>query len=177
MAAKTVFHAINRLKRTLFLVLLLILPVSYSQAMVVYEDVSFIRGVDGVEGSFNVTQAGQYEAMLVDFVFPTEFDSLGLQITDASTFEHRAEYFSTNGGFTLTFDAQPGLHYVNVLGDAGGDLDIGLYGLKISAVPLPSAIVLLISAIGLLGTFAWRKRVSENSPLLPPANGVSWSPA
>jgi hypothetical protein len=183
MAAKITIQTSFLIKRMLVSFVLLLLPVSFCQAMTVYEDVSFITGVDGVSGtnnSFTVSQTGSYQASLVDFVFPTEFDSLGLTIIEGESFETTVSHFSTDGGFNVTFDANPGLYYVNVLGDAGGDLNIGLYGLKItqlSTVPLPPAILLFLSSMGVLIYVAWRKTKPENKDLFMPVNGISWNTA
>ena len=150
-------------------------------AEVVFEDVRFISGIDGVGGTnsrFTVPQHGIYQAQLVDFVFPVRFDSLGLSIMQGATTELNHQ-ISTSGGFSFTFEADPGLHYANVVGDAGGPLNIGLYGLKISlvsAVPLPNALALFITALVILVFFADKGRAWKNNLLNGFKKRWSWTP-
>ena len=137
-------------------------------AEVIFEDVRFITGIEGVNGhntQFTINSSGIYEAEMVDFVFPEEFDSLGLLISEGTNELGSQE--SNGGGFSFTFEAHPGLHFANVFGDAGGSLNIGLYGLKISkisSVPLPTALVLFLSSLVFLGFFTdkgrgWRNKL------------------
>lgn len=151
-------------------------------AEVIFEDVSFISGVNGVGGtntSFAISQRGIYEAELVDFVFPSSFDSLGLSITEGATTELNRQ-ISTSGGFSFTFEANPGLHFANVFGDAGGAMNIGMYGLKISqlsAVPLPTAMGLFISAMFILLRFTDKGKAWKNKVLNIFTIPQTWRPA
>lgn len=139
-------------------------------AEVIFEDVRFVTGIEGVNGyntQFTINSSGIYEAEMIDFIFPEQFDSLGLQITEGTNELGRQE--SNGGGFSFTFEAHPGLNFsANVYGDAGGVLDIGLYGLKISKisnVPLPTALVLLLSSLVLLGCFTDKGKQCRNKLL------------
>ena len=148
--------------------LILMVTNSYA-AEVIYEDVRFISGVDGVQGhntQFTIGSTGIYEAEMIDYVFPAEFDTLGLSITEGTT--ELARNISTDGGFSFTFEAHPGLHFANVFGDAGGALNIGMYGLKISKisnVPLPAALALFFSSLCILIFFTDKGREWKNSVL------------
>ena len=146
---------------------------------VVLEDVGFIKGVDGITTPFTVTYAGEYEALLVDFEFPTAFESLSLQITQGVGFDpltgETSEIGRLSGEGSFTFYAEPGNYFANVLGDAGGNLDIGLYGFKLTqltspvatAVPLPSAVFLFLTSILLLATFVKLKNNLGEVTLFP----------
>ena len=117
---------------------------------VVFEDVSFLYGSQGKNNSFTITAPGTYQATLVDFDFPSSFDTLSMNITKGAT----SEVERMNAPGSLVFDATPGLYFANVFGtaDSGHSVNASLYGLKIaqmsvSAVPLPTAIGMFVSAL------------------------------
>lgn len=153
-----------------------LLTVNTSHAAVVLQEVSFLSGVGTSNLDFSITQQGKYKAEMVDFVFPTKFDEMGLHITDDS-FNVIKEISSTTGGFTFTFEAMPGNYVASVFGDAGGSLDIGLYGLKVSQVPLPTALVMFVSGMLLLLLFTDKDREWKNSVLSMFNNAMSTKPA
>lgn len=127
-------------------------------ALVVYEDVGFIKDTGYFSDAFQIAAAGTYKATLTDFDFPSLFDELSLIVSTATTTQGKS---LVPGSFT--FDALPGTYYASLFGIAGGPLEMGLYGVQIeqmtvAAVPLPAAAVLLASGLGVLGVMARRRR-------------------
>ena len=183
MATNLLYRARKFIFNLCVLICASLLTVGYAHAAhVIYEDVSFISGINGVGGTntrFTVTESGIYQAELVDFVFPTRFDTLGLSITEGATTELNRQ-ITTNGSFSFNFEAHPGLYFANVFGDAGGAMNIGMYGLKIShisAVPVPTALALFISALLVLLFFTDNGRACKNRMLSVFDQRLSWKPA
>ena len=120
-------------------------------AAVVYENVGFFAGPGHDSHSFTVASAGTYQAKLTDFKFPEYFSELSLSVTTSLTELGRVD---TPGLFQ--FDAAPGTtFYANVYGVPAGALDLGLYGINVSAmsdgnvspVPVPMSLVLMVSGM------------------------------
>lgn len=127
-------------------------------ALVAYEDVGFIKGTGYSSDAFKIDTAGTYKASLTDFVFPSTFGQLALDVTTATTSQGK---LMAPGSFV--FDATPGTYYASLFGVAGGPLELGLFGVKIESftpppVPVPAAIVLLASGLCVLMQMAWRRR-------------------
>lgn len=121
---------------------------SAQAAMVVYEDVDFIKGTDAHSESFTIKQAGTYQATLSDFKFPNNFSQLDLLVSTSVA----PEVGKVDGPGTFTFLANPGTYWASVAGVTDKPLDIGLYGIRIeqvsvSPVPLPTSLVMLGSAL------------------------------
>lgn len=139
-------------------------------AMVVYEDVGFIRDVGYESDSFTVPSDGSYRVTLTDFTFPNNFEQLNLSITS-----YKTEINSVSGSGWFDFEAQSGItYYTNVYGVAGGPLDLGLYGVgveslsaPVSSVPLPAPLLLLSSALVVLGAFGRGGRNAEPTNSIP----------
>jgi hypothetical protein len=140
--------------KSAILVTALIMSGISQAANVAYENVGFIRGYGEQSQSFTVATEGTYSAMLTDFSFPANFDVLGMSVTTSMTELGR---ISTEGSFT--FFAKPEMVlYANVFGEAGGALDLGLYGINISVisdvvapVPVPGSLLLMLSAMVVIG--------------------------
>ena len=115
--------------------------------VVVFEDVQFIEGTQGIVTAIDIAAPGNYIARLTDFAFPSAFDELALTIVTSS-----ASFGSVTGagefGFTVT---DPGQYFAVVFGVAGGIGELGLFGLEIvQVVPLPAPALLLASAVSML---------------------------
>ena len=148
------------------------IAISYSAnaAKVVYEDVGFVKGTEESSTQFSITQAGTYEATLIDFVFPATFDLLSFQLTAGSPSELFEVNRLENAG-KFTFEATAGTYYANLLSVAGGAHEIGLYGLQISqlssVVPLPPAILLFLSSALVLVLFGFNGNPMEKEDEAP----------
>lgn len=143
--------------------LLLLLGGQAAQAAVVtvdgansLQDVGLVTGVSGSVRPFDIGMAGTYRVTLADFAFPADpFDMLRLIVTSATE-----EYARLDGPGSLLFTAGAGHYFLTLAWDAGGALDMGLYGVEIAAsvVPVPPSVILLMSAIGLLAYLRYRGR-------------------
>ena len=137
---------INKRNNILFITLVLLSSLSgMAQASMVYEDVGFISGTGSASDSFQISSPGSYQVTLTDFEFPAEFEELDLAITSSGQ-----SYGTFSGPGVYSFDVtSPGWYWANIAGNAGGSLDLGLYGIQIQslATPLPASLLLLASAL------------------------------
>lgn len=167
----------GRIKTAAFSMLAAIATMSMnvSAASVVYEDVGFLEGsLNGDQfaalstgapearvtkiNSFTIDEVGTYTAKLADFGFPEAFRSIGLNI---STFvDDQLSLGSVFGSGSFSFNvSSPGVYYASVVGQVGQTFGLGLYGVQVSAfapaaVPLPSAILFLLSGLAVFASFA-----------------------
>jgi hypothetical protein len=135
-------------------IILLSIP-TYTTAAPVLDETVGVFGSSWESFSFVADQTPLvYQVTLTDFEYPAPFVFLGVAITTNST-DKVAELFAPG---TKMFPVKLGETYVaNVLSSAdnnppGG----GLFGINITAVPVPPALLLLGS--GLFALFALRKR-------------------
>lgn len=125
-----------------------------------YQDVGFVgkKGIAETD-AFEIALAGTYQATLTDFHFPEPFDVIQLIVTSATE-----EYGRLTAPGTFFFNADPGRYFLSLWGETGSDFRLGLYGIEIAyvsnvaPVPLPPAALLLVSALGMLGLRAFRRR-------------------
>jgi hypothetical protein len=133
----------------------LLLSTAANAATVVYEDMGFIKGYGGTTSKFAIDKAGQYEVSLIDFKYPTNFDSLSVQITQGNP-SPLSEIGRWDAGTNIFNASAPGVYYANIVGNMGANsYDLGLYGLQITAsvVPIPPSFILLISGVVVLAAF------------------------
>ena len=152
MKTKKMFRAVV----TLSMMIMAVLGANAEAATVAYEDVDFIRGVGYRSDSFTVETAGSYRVTLTDFSIPSAFEELNLTISTNKNVIDRVDGFGQ-----FDFEAEIGTTYfANLYGDAGGSLDLGLYGISVEAVggtvapvPVPASLFMLASALAVLGAF------------------------
>ncbi|MDT8383288.1 MAG: hypothetical protein RRB22_02635 [Gammaproteobacteria bacterium] len=138
-------------------------------ATVAYEDVGFIRGVGYESDVFTVSSSGNYRVKLTDFSFPDYFEELELTITTNNTVIN-----SLSGSGWFDFEADVGIQYfANVYGVAAGSLNLGLYGIgvealntPVSSVPIPASLLLMSSALVVLGGFGRGGRKADEQETL-----------
>jgi hypothetical protein len=115
-----------------------------------------IRGTSLTVNSLTTSGAGMVTVKLADMKWPEAFSSLSFLITDLNGTWQRLD-----GAGTLTFAVSgPTQLFAAVFADSSGNSrHFGLYNLDVTfaPVPLPAAIVLLVSGLGGLGAFARRK--------------------
>jgi hypothetical protein len=141
------------LKRVwIVLAVLLLCTPQLAGAATVLEETDFIFGFSGKTYSFVADMTSAYEVTLTDFEFPGPFDILGVAITTST--ESVGELLAPG---SRTFGLEMGnTYFANVLGRADDELGAGLFGIKVSAVPIPSALMLLGS--GILGLFVLKRK-------------------
>lgn len=171
-----------------------VMSMNASAATVVYEDVGFLgaglnagafsalstSGADaGITkvGAFTISQAGTYTAKLADFGFPESFQTIGLTISTFVNDQLNLGSVFGPGSFNFTA-AAPGTYYASLMGQAGDTFGLGLYGVQVTefgpaAVPLPSAVLFLLSGLAVFAAFGrGGKRVNPDPSaafgLLPP---------
>lgn len=141
-------------ERVLFSVALVLCITTASQAAMILETTEFITGVGG--NNYELQSTGEhsgYTATLSDLSFgKLSFDFLCLSI---STSTQTLGYIEGPG--SLSFNVAPDTTYFcNVFGVGGGKLDTGLYGVQVTAAPVPAALGLFAS--GLIALVAVRRR-------------------
>jgi hypothetical protein len=142
----------NRLLNTAMLSAAVFLS-STASAAIVYEDMGFIKGSGGVVNKFQINEAGAYQVSLIDFKYPTSFDTLSVQITQGSQ-NPLAEVGRWDEGMNIFNASAPGVYYANVSGNMGDKAwELGLYGLQVTTVPIPPSFIMLISGIVALAAF------------------------
>lgn len=145
-----------RLKR--YWVVMAVILLSWPQfvgAATVLEETGYIFGFSGENYSFVADQTPLvYSVTLTDFEFPAAFDYLGVAITTST--DKVAELLAP--GMT-TFNAEPGTTYfANILGNAANPPGAGLFGINITAVPVPPTLLLLGS--GIFALVALKRKLS-----------------
>ncbi len=135
------------------------LPIGAARAdSIIYDGISLISGQQSFTGSLNLTSSGALTMSLtsmpwLDAVNPTGF---------LSTASGEIANSMLNGPGTTTVDVGPGTYYAHWFGDAAGQYNLGVVGLRIdfasngTAVGLPTSLVLMLSGLGLL--FGWQSR-------------------
>ena len=147
------------MKLKLFLVSLaiacLLIP-HYAGASTVFETTGWIQETIGLNFDFVADTAPYtYRATLSDLSEDPlfGFDFLYLSITTAT-----GTVDSIVGPGSFPFAAIPGeTYFANIFGTGGGTVGAGLFGLEVTAVPIPPSLILLGSSV--LGLVLLRRRV------------------
>jgi hypothetical protein len=117
-----------------------------SAETIVFEDHSFISGVESFALPFMVTVPGTYKGTLTDFGNPAPFEKLGIAITfGGDTIKERG----TPGNFFFTATST-GQYLANINAKAQSDQGVGLYHAQVALVPEADAWVMMILGISLI---------------------------
>jgi hypothetical protein len=125
---------------------------------VLYNNAGFIQGSQSFVDSFNITTPGTLTVSLADVPWLDPISNLNLFLSTAS-----GVLGTSMGAGTESMQVQPGTIYAHWFGDADGQYQIGVYSLEIqfqpqgSTVPLPGALVLLLSGIFVIFARQWRR--------------------
>lgn len=137
-------------------IVLLSIP-QFAGASTVFETTGWITGTEGVGVTFEFeadTAPYTYMATLSDL---SEDPFFGFAFLYLSLTTSTDTVDSITGPGSFTFEAIPGeTYFANIFGTGGGTIGAGLFGVEITAVPVPPALLLLGS--GLFALFALRKR-------------------
>jgi hypothetical protein len=134
-------------------VLLILMFASGAQAAtVVLDEAEYIQGTETKMFPFEIIEGGLFKATLTDFEFVAPFDVLALAILKGN--EIVGDPLLGSGMFE--FQADPGSFTANVLGVSGGESDLSLFRVEVSAVPIPASALLFAS--GLIALVGLRRR-------------------
>jgi hypothetical protein len=127
-------------------------PASARADTVLYDGSGFLTGTQSFVESFNLPSAGILTVTLSNVAWPEQLATLNLLLTSAG-----GTLGPEMGTGTQTFNiAAGGNVFAQWFGKAQGPLDIGVFSMKIdfapsvTAVPLPPAVVLMISGMALV---------------------------
>ena len=123
----------------------------------VFRDSQFISGKETKKLAFQIRSDGKYKLSLTDYQYGNRFDSLQVSIRG-----NGINYNLDGSGASGTLKLPPGTYFAYVSGQSDPLLNLGLYGVSLSAVsdgivlpgpepsqvPLPPALLLLGSALG-----------------------------
>lgn len=139
------------------MIALLVIP-SYTFASTVFETTGWIVESQGLTFDFLADQSPYtYQVTLSDLSVAPDFgfDYLFLSITSSTD-----TLDSTVGPGSFTFDVIPGQTlFANVFGTGGGTQSAGLFGVEVTTIPIPGAIMLLGS--GLIGLIGLRRKFKK----------------
>jgi hypothetical protein len=106
--------------------------------------------------SFTAPGPGTVYVALQDIVWPTQLASLGMSVNTPSG---PLGTLNLAGEMDIPL-SKGGTYYVDVNGQAGGSLDVGLYSISVNfvpqgAVPLPGTLALVLGGLLALGGARW----------------------
>jgi hypothetical protein len=125
---------------------------------VLYDSSGFIQGSQSFVDSFTVTTPGTLTISLAGVPWLDTISGLNLFLTTVS-----GPMGASTGSGTESMQVGPGTFYAHWYGDANGPYNVGVYSLQImfhpdiSAVPLPGALILLLSGLGVMSFWQWRR--------------------
>ncbi len=125
---------------------------------VLYNNSGFIQGQQSYVQSFDITAPGVLTVSLSNIPWLDAIADLSCFLSTPSGMLQG----SLMGAGTEQFSVQPGMLYAHWYGDADGNYGIGVYGLEVqfqaggTPVPLPTALILLLSGLGML--WGWQRR-------------------
>jgi hypothetical protein len=129
---------------------------------VMYDSAGFIQGQQSFVEAFNITTPGTLTVSLSSVSWLDMVTDLNAFVSTPS-----GVLGSAMGPGTESTNVAPGMVYVHWFGDASGAYDLGVYGLKVtfqpsgvSPVPLPGSLLLLLSGIGFLMAWQYRRPVT-----------------
>ena len=148
---------------------LLMTPVN-SWAATVYEKVELFQTETFFTDSFDISEAGLYKATLTDFNFPVPMIDTGMNVTTTTD-----SLGSLMAPGSFMFNTMPGTYFVSFFGFADTltpaqlrhcfhpKTQLGMYGIDVSAVPVPAAAWLFGSGLIGLAVVARRKTQQKSS--------------
>ena len=155
---------------------------SNAWAATVYDKVELFQTETFFTDSFEISEAGAYKATLTDFNFPVPMIDIGMNVT--TTTDSLGSHMAPG---SFKFNAMPGTYFVSFFGTA--DIftptqlegcffrkshhrcfplktQLGMYGIDISAVPVPASVWLFGSGLNGLAAVADVKHNTNSTPCL-----------
>jgi hypothetical protein len=145
------------------------LPFSSASAdTVLYDSSGFIQGQQSFVQSFDITTAGTLTVSLSDIPWLDTISNLNFFLTTTT-----GTVGASMGAGTESMSVEPGMLYAHWFGDAAGTYGVGVYGIKlmfqpsgVNPVPLPGALILLLSGLAGLFGMRYRRRFDDKVPTI-----------
>jgi hypothetical protein len=144
----------STLKKALWTLVIMMFAFGTQAATVVLDEADFMRGTEARLFPFEIQETGNFTATLTDLKFLAPFEVLALVILKGTDVVGQP----LAGPGMFNFQADPGNFSANLLGVAGGDSDLSLFRVEVSAVPIPAPALLFASGLAALIAFR-RQRV------------------
>jgi hypothetical protein len=136
-------------------------------AEVLYDGAGFLYGTQSFSESFDLPTSGMLSVTLTNVAWPEELSSLKMMVDSTGGVLKSGD--ASISPFASSFSVKAGDVFAQWFGTAQGNLDTGVYTMKISfqptggsnTVPLPTSIVLFLSGLGLL---LWQRRIGSPVP-------------
>jgi hypothetical protein len=128
---------------------LLALTLAFFADTVLLDQSGLVFGAQTDSFQFTAPSGGTLEIQLTDFVWPTALQDLTLSITSAT---NTLDTLLGPGHTSMTLDAG-GTYYAHIMGHAGGQWNMGAFGLlatfsqQVAPVPLPAGATLLVGGV------------------------------
>ena len=126
--------------------------------------VETVQGTWAYNTKVNFDAPGAYKLTLTNFSFPTAFDALGVMVSTAKQSIVDIVSYDGFGSLSKDFSVDKGSYYLSIFAISDRTLNLGTLGLAFESahpteVPLPPALVLLMSGAMTLMAFVRRKTV------------------
>jgi hypothetical protein len=112
--------------------------------------VTLVSGSSSQTVPFQITSAGTLTVTLDNLPLGQRLDSLSFMMSTATT-PMQSSWTPVANTDTESFKVGPGTYFAHIMGDAGGSLDLGIYGLYVSfqptVVPLPASGWMLLTGV------------------------------
>lgn len=127
------------------------------------EMVKTVQGTWAFNTTVNFDEPGAYKLTLTNFSFPTAFDAVGVMVSTAKQKVVDIVSYDNMGSISKLFNVDGGAYYLSIFAVSDRQWNLGSLGIAFetpsaSEVPLPPALVLMMSGVMTLVAFARRKQ-------------------
>jgi len=125
--------------------------------------VKTVQGTWAYNTKVNFDEPGAYRLTLTNFSFPATFDAVGVMVSTAKQGIVDIVSYDSLGSLSKLFSVDQGSYYLSIFAISDRQLNLGTLGVAFesvpaSEVPLPPALVLLMSGVMTLMAFVRRKQ-------------------
>lgn len=128
---------------------------------IVYDGVNFIQGSQSFVDTFNITTPGTLTISITDVPWLDPISNQSFFLTSAS-----GTLGAPMSGGSESVQIGAGTFYAHWFGEADGQFQLGVFALQISfhpdvsAVPLPSSLILMLSGLGMMFGRRWGRALA-----------------